>query len=99
MIDHLFWLHVIFSKIEIRKWGCSLGLGIPPRTFSRKFATRPASLETIKREIAAKVRNDNGQRFLDPIGEEEEERSGGKDKDDRGSRRGRKVWICADIGR
>lgn len=68
-------------------------------TFSRKFATRPASLETIKREIAAKVRNDNGQRFLDPIGEEEEERSGGKDKDDRGSRRGRKVWICADIGR
>lgn len=28
-----------------------------------------------------------------------EERSSGKDKDDQGSRRGRKVWICADIGR
>lgn len=68
----------------------------PPRHFPESSRH---DLETIKREIAAKVRNDNGQRFLDPIGEEEEERSGGKDKDDRGSRRGRKVWICADIGR
>lgn len=85
-----------FAKSSSGSGECSLG---PAATFSRKFATRPASLEMIKREIAAKVRNDNGQRFLDPIGEEEEERSGGKDKDDRGSRRGRKVWICADIGR
>lgn len=71
---------------RLPKEGCQLGPGIPARRFPTevRYPRWPVRPETIKRKIATKVRNDNGQpctRSLDQLHrrKRELERTGRKD--------------------